>query len=114
MRLFLRSHGDRYAIRSITLICYNSVCKDMNYFLHNQEKPLFVSPGVISITPNRNLDSPKVIFVTLGVSFLFDFSLNPVSVADDAKVKKNRDRRFYPHILTSLPSTLDRQRDWGM
>ena len=39
----------------------------MNYFLHNQEKPLFVSPGVISITPNRNLDSLKVIFVTLGV-----------------------------------------------
>jgi hypothetical protein len=39
----------------------------MNYFLHHQEKPLFVSPGVISITPNRNLDSPKVIFVTLGV-----------------------------------------------
>jgi hypothetical protein len=39
----------------------------MNYFLHNKEKPPFVSPGVISITPNRNLDSPKVIFVTLGV-----------------------------------------------
>ena len=39
----------------------------MNYFLHHQEKTLFVSLGVISITPNRNLDSPKVIFVTLGV-----------------------------------------------
>ena len=39
----------------------------MNYFLHNQEKPLFVSPEGISITPNRNLDGTKVIFVTLGV-----------------------------------------------
>ena len=27
------------------------------------------SPKVISITPNRNLNSPKVIFVTLGVIF---------------------------------------------
>ena len=63
--MYLRSH--RHAVRSITLICYNSVCKDMNYFLRNQEKPLFVSLEVILITPNRNLDSPKEIFVTLGV-----------------------------------------------
>jgi len=27
------------------------------------------SPEVILITPNRNLNSPKVIFVTLGVIF---------------------------------------------
>jgi hypothetical protein len=47
-----------------------------------------VSLEVISITPNRNFNTPKVIFVTLGVLFQFDFSLNPVSVADDAKVKK--------------------------
>ena len=47
-----------------------------------------VSLEVISITPNRNSNTPKVIFVTLGVLFQFDFSLNPVSVADDAKVKK--------------------------
>ena len=40
------------------------------------------SSEVISITPNRILITPKVIFVTLGVLFLFDFSLNPVSVAD--------------------------------
>ena len=46
------------------------------------------SSEVITITPNRILITPKVIFVTLGVLFLFDFSLNPVSVADDAKVKK--------------------------
>jgi len=45
-------------------------------------------PEVISITPNRILIIPKVIFVTLGVLFLFAFSLNPFSVADDAKVKK--------------------------
>ena len=42
----------------------------------------WVSPKVFSITPNRNLITAKVIFVTLGVLFLFDFSLNPVSVAD--------------------------------
>ena len=47
-----------------------------------------VSPKVFTITPNRILNTPKVIFVTLGVLFLFAFSLNPVSVADDAKVKK--------------------------
>ena len=63
--MYLRSH--RHAVRSITPICCNPVCKDMNYFLRNQEKPLFVSLEVILITPNRNLDSPKVIFVTLGV-----------------------------------------------
>ena len=47
-----------------------------------------VSPKVFTITLNRILITPKVIFVTLGVLFLFDFSLNPFSVADDAKVKK--------------------------
>ena len=31
-----------------------------------------VSLKVISITPNRNLNTPKVIFVTLGILFLFD------------------------------------------
>ena len=39
----------------------------MNYFRQKQEKSLFVSPEVISNTPNRNLDTPKVFFVTLGV-----------------------------------------------
>ena len=47
-----------------------------------------VSPKVITITPNRILITAKVIFVTLGVLFQFDFSLNPFSVANDAKVKK--------------------------
>ena len=42
------------------------------------------SPEVISITPNRNLNSPKVIFVTLGVIF-------PVFTANVKNV---------PHILT--------------
>ena len=40
------------------------------------------SPEVISNTPNRNLDTPKVIFVTLGV-FLF-----------------YAERQNVPHILT--------------
>jgi len=31
-----------------------------------------VSLKVISITPNRNLNTPKVIFVTLGILFLND------------------------------------------
>jgi len=64
----------------------------------------WVSSEVISITPNRILITPKVIFVTLGVSFLFDFSLNPVSVADDAKVKKNRDFTLtYSHHPSQMP-----------
>ena len=39
------------------------------------------SPEVILITPNRNLNSPKVIFVTLGVFFLCRTSneVNPES-----------------------------------
>jgi len=49
-----------------------------------------VSPKVFTITPNRNLITAKVIFVSFGVLFLFDFSLNPVSVADDAKVHKKQ------------------------
>ena len=56
-------------------------------------------PEVISITP-------KVIFVTLGVLFLFDFSLNPVSVADDAKVKKTGIGDFtltYSHHPSQMP-----------
>jgi hypothetical protein len=36
-----------------------------------------VSPEVFTITPNRNLNTPKVIFVTLGILFLNDNSLNP-------------------------------------
>ena len=31
-----------------------------------------VSPEVFTITPNRNLNTPKVIFVTLGILFLND------------------------------------------
>ena len=57
-----------------SLNCFNSVCKVRDYFRHKQEKSLFVSPEVtsntpevISNTPNRNLDTPKVFFVTLGV-----------------------------------------------
>ena len=64
------------------------------------------SPKVITITPNRNLITAKVIFVTLGVLFLFDFSLNPVSVADDAKVKKTGIGNFtltYSHHPSQMP-----------
>ena len=43
-----------------SLNCFNSVCKVRDYFRHKQEKSLFVSPEVISNTPNRNLDTPKV------------------------------------------------------
>ena len=65
-----------------------------------------VSPKVFTITPNRNLITAKVIFVTLGVLFLFDFSLNPVSVADDAKVKKTGIGDFtltYSHHPSQMP-----------
>ena len=64
------------------------------------------SSEVITITPNRILITPKVIFVTLGVLFLFDFSLNPVSVADDAKVKKTGIGDFtltYSHHPSQMP-----------
>ena len=64
------------------------------------------SSEVISITPNRILITPKVIFVTLGVLFLFDFSLNPVSVADDAKVHKKQGYAVLPshtHITPFNP-----------
>ena len=43
-----------------SLNCFNSVCKVRDYFRQKQEKSLFVSPEVISNTPNRNLDTPKV------------------------------------------------------
>ena len=51
-----------------------------------------VSPKVITITPNRNLITPKVIFVTLGILFLNDNSLN-------------QGLQFYPNILTFLLQT---------
>jgi len=66
-----------------------------------------VSPKVFTITPNRNLITAKVIFVSFGVLFLFDFSLNPVSVADDAKVHKKQG--FYPPFLPSPLSNADVQ-----
>jgi hypothetical protein len=43
---------------------------------------------VISITPNRNFNIPKVIFVSFGVLFLFDISFNLKSVDDGARTNK--------------------------
>ena len=66
-----------------------------------------VSPKVFTFTPNRIFNTPKVIFVTLGILFLFDISYNHVFlVDDDAKVNKNKELRFYPNILTFLLQTL--------
>ena len=65
-----------------SLNCFNSVCKVRDYFRHKQEKSLFVSPEVISNTPNKNLDTPKEFFVTLGVFCFY------------------AERQNVPHILT--------------
>ena len=65
------------------------------------------SSEVFTITPNRNSNTPKVFFVTLGILFVFDISYNHVFlVDDDAKVNKNKELRFYPNILTFLLQTL--------
>jgi len=48
-----------------------------------------VSPKVFTITPNRNLNTPKVIFVTLGILFRLTFRLTLFFVDEDVKVNKN-------------------------
>ena len=48
-----------------------------------------VSPKVFTITPNRNLITPKVIFVTLGILFRLTFRLTLFFVDEDVKVNKN-------------------------
>jgi hypothetical protein len=47
-----------------------------------------VSPKVFTITPNRNLNTPKVIFVTLGILFLNDRigrNLRPFAQIENSK-----------------------------
>ena len=87
--------------------------------LHHDSNFKF-TPKVFTITPNRNLNTPKVFFVTLGILFVFDISYNHVFlVDDDAKVNKNKELRFYPNILTFLRQTtiyraFERVRDKGL
>ena len=57
-----------------------------------------VSPKVTTITPNKNYNIPKVIFVSFGVLLCLSFRLTLKSVDDDARVNKNKGLRFYPPV----------------
>ena len=64
--------------------------------LHHDSNFKF-TPKVFSITPNRNLNTPKVFFVTLGILFRLTFRISLFSVDDDVKSKNSRLLSIYSH-----------------
>ena len=59
--------SDSYFVLHLMIDIMNSLCCEAQGGFFSVFQESANSPEVISITPNRNKNSPKVIFVTLGV-----------------------------------------------